>query len=438
MLLIDKAKLQRQCLAASQKELLKWIKHYDEQMRPIMKAKGYTYIQSAERTVAFVCAGEVRFNRRRYKKGNQWAVPVDEALGLPKNGRYSTEMMQVIATCATLMPYAKTAKLLSDIYQISLGTTTVNKVVKTYYQLLNDRKAYQFFNENKTPKRYAPMIYVEGDGVVVKAKASPENSHKIELAHFVIHEGATGSGKRLKLIHKHEILSLSVREARQQVLDYLYDTYAISQDTILITNSDGGHGYTPYVFKELAKALKIKHHEHFYDSYHVTQLIKQTFRVYSKDLLSQAFRAIKTHDKAELRKVFEAVESLASKEMIDSLLATKAKLLNNFQYTKPASLRGLPKQGIGVMESQHRKITYRTKRRGMYWTRKGIETISQLILMAEAGTLEEFFKGKWQEDYQKLKALETLSADDFKQSYHEDHTLPKSCQNPYLRYRYYR
>lgn len=39
----------------------------------------------------------------------------------------------------------------------------------------------------------------------------------------------------------------------------------------------------------------------------------------------------------------------------------KSKLLNRFSFTKPAHLRGLPKNGIGVMESQHRKITYRMK-----------------------------------------------------------------------------
>lgn len=438
MLSIDKEQLRQKCLAASQKELLKVINHYDEQMRPVMLAKGYRYIQSTERTVAFVSAGEVTFTRRRYKKDNDWCVPVDEALDLPKNSRYSKEMMQVIAICASIMPYAKTAKFLSDIYQISLGTTTVNKVIKTYYQLLSDRKAYQFYKEDRVEKRHCPVIYVEGDGVMVKARDNSDTSHKIDLAHFVIHEGAVGRGKRLKLIHKHEILALNVKEARREVLDYLYDTYEITQETILITNSDGGNGYTPYVFKELAKALKIKHHEHFYDGYHVTQMLKQAFRFFSKDLLEQSFKAINSHDKQGLRAAFEQAESL-NKEMVDEVfLSIKKKLLTHFQYTKPAHLRGLEKRGIGVMESQHRKITYRAKRRGMYWTRQGIETISQLILMADAGTLDDFFKGKWQEEFQQLKALEKLSADDFKQSYHEDHTLPKSCQNPYLRYRYYR
>ena len=33
------------------------------------------------------------------------------------------------------------------------------------------------------------------------------------------------------------------------------------------------------------------------------------------------------------------------------------------------------------MESQHRKITYRMKHRGMYWSLKGAYTMSRLIIL---------------------------------------------------------
>lgn len=432
----DENSLQRSCLEASKKELLRQIKQYDEQMRPVMQTKGYQYIQSSERTVAFLVAGEVRFRRRRYKKGDDWCVPVDEALGLRKNSRYSEAMIQVIAKCALLMPYAKTAKFLSEIYDMSLGSTTVNKVVKLYHDRLIEQRTYQYYQEDETTKRKVPIIYIEGDGIYVKAKANETTNRKIELSHFVIHEGVQPvKGKRLKLINKHEIMTFSPKEARQQVLDYLYNTYIITAETILVTNSDGGLGYTPYVFKEIAKALKVKRHEHFYDAYHVSQMLKQVFRAYSKELLEQAFKAIACHDKQLLRQTFETAENLLSPN--ECFQTVKTKLLNQFQYIKPAHLRGLSHRGIGVMESQHRKITYRTKRRGMYWTRNGIEIISQMILMAEENTLEEFFSKEWHKAYQKLKHLETLSADSFKEYPHEDHTLPKSKHNPYVQYRYY-
>ncbi|HEP2676612.1 TPA: ISLre2 family transposase [Streptococcus pyogenes] len=439
MAILNKEGLQQSCLEASQREFLKKIRQYDEQMRPIMKARGYTYIQSMERTVAFVSVGEVRFKRRRYRKNGEWSTPVDEALGLKKNSRYSEEMIQMIAKCALEMSYAKTAKLISEIYGISLSSTTVNKVIREYHDVIEQQKDYRFFKENNSQKRHVPVIYIEGDGVMLKAKKGDLNSRRVDLSHFVVHEGVKkGRGKRLDLKQKHEVISFSSKEARRKVLDYLSETYEITKDTLLITNSDGGHGYTPYVFKELAKALKVKRHEHFYDGYHVTQMLKQAFKSSGKDLLEQSFKAIHTHDKQELREVFEQAERL-NKEVIDEgFLSIKNKLLNNFQYTKPAHLRGLEKRGIGVMESQHRKITYRMKRRGMYWTKNGIETISQLILFADEKKLDDFFSGKWREEYEKFQALDELSADHFKGAFHEAHTLPKARQDPYVSYKYYR
>lgn len=78
---------------------------------------------------------------------------------------------------------------------------------------------------------------------------------------------------------------------------YLYNTFEITEKTILITNSDGGHGYTPYVFKEIAKALHIKRHEHFWDAYHVNQLIKSYFKSYSEQLVEEALQAVYHHQK---------------------------------------------------------------------------------------------------------------------------------------------
>ena len=73
-------------------------------------------------------------------------------------------------------------------------------------------------------------------------------------------------------------------------------------------------------------------------------------------------------------------------------------------------MRGFSRAGIGVMESQHRKITYRMKKRGMYWTIQGAETMSQLIVLSYEGQLRDLFFGSWREDYQKYQELENLSA----------------------------
>ncbi|MCC9884221.1 ISLre2 family transposase, partial [Streptococcus agalactiae] len=80
------------------------------------------------------------------------------------------------------------------------------------------------------------------------------------------------------------------------------------------------------------------------------------------------------------------------------------------QYTKPAALRGFSHAGIGVMESQHRKVTYRMKKRGMYWTMQGAETMSRMIVLNYENQLRDLFFGNWREEYETLSNLGHLTA----------------------------
>ncbi|HEM3640741.1 TPA: ISLre2 family transposase, partial [Streptococcus suis] len=57
----------------------------------------------------------------------------------------------------------------------------------------------------------------------------------------------------------------------------------------------------------------------------------------------------------------------------------------------------------GVMESQHRKITYRMKHRGMYWSIKGACTMAKMILLERINQLDELFFGDWRLRYEYFK-----------------------------------
>lgn len=387
------------------------VEKHDQDMIPIMKQKGYTYVHSTERTVAFTF-GEVRFRRRRWQKDSHWVTPVDEYLGLEPYVRYSKEFLYQVAELATMMPYAKVVHTVQLTYDIPITKSTVVKAVKLARQLLEEREDYRFFEEKEAPQKQAvDIIYIEGDGVMVKARDEESENKHFDLSHFTVHTGSQrAGGKRFALTGKKEFVALSNRLARDQVLDYLYHHFDITDKTFLITNSDGGHGYTPYVFKEIAKALRIKRHEHFWDEYHVNKYLKQTFKPYGKELLDLAFQAIQTHDKGKLVTAFETAESLEkSSDVAELLVSAKKKYLANFQYTLSAEMRGLPTVGIGIMESQHRKITYRMKKRGMYWTFWGAETMAQLIVMLYEGDLRELFFGDWRDKYQSICQLSEQS-----------------------------
>ena len=321
--------------------------------------------------------------------------------------------MYQVARLSTMMPYEKVTQVIQMTYHITITKPTVVQAVKLCDQLLAERATYRFYEDTDGREKHkVDVIYIEGDGVMVKARDVDTDNRHYDLSHFVVHTGSHKVGSnRFELKDKKEFVGLDNRLAREQVLDYLYNTYEITERTLLITNSDGGHGYTPYVFKEIAKALKIKRHEHFWDEYHVNQKIKSFFKPYSEELLDRAFQAIKQHDKGKLRTVFDTTEALIStEEELETFKEFKRKLLNNFQYTKPAELRGFTHAGIGIMESQHRKITYRMKKRGMYWTVWGAETMSRIIVLNYEEQLRDLFFGSWREEYEKMTELESVSA----------------------------
>ena len=412
MTTFDERELKERLFEQNAIDFYDFVAKYDDQMVPVMKARGYTCVHSMERTVAFTF-GEFTFRRRRWKKGDKWVVPVDEKLGLRKNVRFSWEFMYQIARLSTMMPYDKVTQVIQLTYHITITKPTVVQAVKLCDKLLEQRAAYRYYEELKYQGREkVDVVYIEGDGVMVKAHESETENRHYDLSHFVVHTGSHKVGSnRFELKDKKEFVALDNRIVRDQVLDYLYNTYEITEQTILITNSDGGHGYTPYIFKEIAKALKIKRHEHFWDEYHVHQKLKKFFKPYSEKLLDRAFQAIKQHDKGKLRTVFDTTEALIStEEELEVFRDFKRKLLNNFQYTKPAELRGFSHAGIGIMESQHRKITYRMKKRGMYWTVWGAETMSCIIILSYEDKLRDLFFGSWREEYEKITELESLSA----------------------------
>lgn len=72
--------------------------------------------------------------------------------------------------------------------------------------------------------------------------------------------------------------------------------------------------------------------------------------------------------------------------------------------------------GIGIMESQHRKVTYRMKRRGMYWSKKGAEAMSRMIVLDYQNELRDLFFGDWREEYEKFKSLPTSLGEFLKES----------------------
>ncbi|MCQ9212417.1 MULTISPECIES: ISLre2 family transposase [unclassified Streptococcus] len=409
---VNEQKLKERFQVDKAKDFYREIERYDNSMIPIMKARGYRCIRSAERTVAFTF-GEITFSRRKWKKGKKWVCPVDEYLGLEKNARYSKELVYQIAELATMMTYESVVRVLKMTYHVHITKPTVVKVVKMANELIEQYEEYQYYQEElaKDKKVSEDLIYIEGDGVCIKVSDEEGVVHNREFAHFIVHTGSKEiESNRWALQNKKSFISMNNAYARRKVLDYLHQNIQIDEKTVLITNSDGGKGYSPYIFREFAKALRVKRHEHFWDIYHVNKEIERMYRFFPRELKNQFYQAIQQHDKKLLRTVLDTTESLIDVEEEERFSQFSKRFLSQFQYTKTPKMRGFDYLSLGTMESQHRKITYRMKKKGMVWTPKGANAMTNMILWVKEGRLRDLFFGSWREEYQEYKVAEELTA----------------------------
>ncbi|HGI8631072.1 TPA: ISLre2 family transposase [Streptococcus agalactiae] len=385
-----------------EKEFLKKVSSYDNEIAATMRLKGFKRVDASERTVVFTF-GEMTFSRNRWRKDGITCYPVDEWLGLKPYIRYSPELIFRMAKHASVLSYREVCRMMQQSYQLEVTKDAVLKAVKVAGSLFAEKERYRFYlNEEHTKKIKADKIYLEGDGVMVKTTSGGDERRNTDLAHFLIHTGVKKVGNnRYILQNKHEIIHTKYDKAKEELLDYLYNHFEITDQTVLITNSDNGKGYTKRIFQEIKKSLGIKHHEHFLDAYHLNDKIKQYFKAYPIPLKDLMFKAIQTHNKSLMITVLDTIESLiVSEDELERHQHFRHKLVRHFKETKPPKLRGISPRGIGVMESQHRKVTYRMKHRGMYWSLKGAYSMAKLILLERIDQLEELFFGNWRQRYQ--------------------------------------
>lgn len=392
------------------------MKRIDREQGRILEKEGWLYKETAERTVMFTF-GEVTLVRRCYIKKGVRRYPVDEYLELEPYSRISKYLLYKLATTVVDLPCRKAALHFKELLYLNITKDMVANARKQATRLYAEKEEYRFFKEEEMiDKIKIKVLHIEGDGVLISTPDAENEVSKTDFAHFIIHEGVEMEyGKRGKTINKHEIWSDNNKDARDQVLDYLHNYYDISRDTLIITNSDMGHGYTPYVFEEIAKAFHCRH-EHFWDRYHLNRLISDMMKNFPSVLEEKLFSAIEKYSKKSARTVLDTAESYIGEDDSDfeeKFKKFKNKLLNNFSYTKLPEQRGIKPGGIGVLESNHTKLCYRMKKQARRWSKVGALTMGKMIIDKAEGKLEELFYGGWREEYEKYKNMAGISAQNF-------------------------
>ncbi|MDO4431999.1 MAG: ISLre2 family transposase [Aerococcaceae bacterium] len=388
----DESSWTKECQQQSITHFIQKLKQLENEVKGKWELAGWKYVKTAERTVIFAL-GEVRFSRKCYQKGNQYCYPLDEVLGLEKYNRHSPYFLMQLSELAIKIPYRKVVKVVENMTGTIITKDAVLKAVKLAGELYKQQDLYLI--EEPEHQRQVDCLYIEGDGISVKTRTHQES--RTELAHYVIHEGCEYEygKKRKRLINKHEIVSISNLEAREKVLEYVLSHYKTHPNMLLVTNADMGKGYSPYVFKELAKGIGCRH-QHYWDKYHLLKQIDEVYRFQNNDLKQKLLASIMKRNKQRAREILDTTESLVvgSHKMV-VFEQLKRMLMRYFEYTKPRPVN--LKDGIGIIESQHCKLANRMKRNGMYWSKQGAETIARLIIDDAEGRIKHLFFGNWHE-----------------------------------------
>src|SRR5699024_11739831 len=141
-------------------------------------------------------------------------------------------------------------------------------------------------------KKEVDYLYTEADGVFVR---DVKKQKHIEVSHGIMYEGWNKNGQRVTLKRPKVIMTTkSIDEFWEEVKALSANEYAL-QNTQVVSNRDGGAGYSPERFKEVYSQSD---HPllHQLDEYHIQHDINRTFGYRKNEWNDKVREALKEHD----------------------------------------------------------------------------------------------------------------------------------------------
>lgn len=394
------------------KILSKVLEDIDHRLVSKMRSKGYSIARKDKRSVQFLF-GDVTFERRLWQKGKLYRYPLDDLLGISPRLRYSPLVQAKIADLTTKIEFRKVSEAVNSLTALNISASGVHTITQ---RIAEQTTEYQKNEEELVcpDKRRIPVLYLEGDALLIKS----QSKGLINVHRFQVHEGVEKNGKRSKCVNVHQFSGASRKRCYDDMLNYLQKHYDLS-DTLILSNSDGGSGYEPSVFYELA--LGSKQHEHFLDRYHLNRKIKERM-YFCRELIEPMNKAIKEYSKDKVTSVLDTMESLAVIQEDSQKAKHYTRLLSkylerNWPYINPFYNRNInvPKVGLGICESKHRPYSYRMKHQGRSWCKNGAHNMIKLITHKQNGeywkAIEIGVKGEELERHDQVLDIDKILSD---------------------------
>lgn len=254
------------------------------------QAEGWTVERNDQREIQFTF-GVVRFTHTlMYDLEGKARYPFDEWAGFKKYQRRSPFVEVKVAEMAAESTFRETALILKEWTAVDISHTTVGTIVRKVGEAqakADEEMVIELEESAKLPEgKTLDFLYAEADGVFVRG-TEKKKSH--EVSHAILYEGWDKNGKRVSLRNPIRLMTT------QPTVDFWKEVQALTahhyslEKTQVVTNSDGGAGYTAEKFQEAFSQSEYPVLNQL-DAYHVFQG------------LNRALGAAKSEYKDELRK----------------------------------------------------------------------------------------------------------------------------------------
>lgn len=309
--------------------------------------------------------------------------PFDEWIELEKYHRRSPLVEVKIAEMASESTYREVARTLKEWTAVNISHTTVGTIVKQVGETqakADEEMVFELEEAATLPVgEEVDFLYAEADGVFVRG-TEKKKSH--EVRHAVLYEGWDKNGKRVSLRNPKVIMTTQpTADFWKEVQAFTANQYSLEK-TQVVTNSDGGAGYTAEKFQEAFSQSNYPVLNQL-DAYHVFQGLNRALGAGQSEYKDGIRKALKENNLNNFTLWLDTYEStLDDSKKIEKASEFRTYIERNWERIIDwRECLETPSEGarsLGAMESNQRHVSYRMKKRGMHWSPKGAEAMVKI------------------------------------------------------------
>jgi len=360
------------------------------------QALGWTVERNDSKEVQFTFGWVAYTHTLMHDSQGHPHYPFDEWMGLKKYHRRSPFVEVKVAEMASESTYRETAHTLKEWTAVNISHTTVGTIIKQVGETqakADEEMVVELDEAAVLPKgEEVDYLYAEADGIFIRG-TEKKKSH--EVHHAILYEGWNKNGKRISLRNPKVIMTTQpTANFWKEVQAFSTDQYSLEK-TQVVTNSDGGAGYTAEKFQEAFSQSNYPVLNQL-DAYHVFQGLNRALGAAQSEYKDGIRKALREHDLDNFTLWLDTYEStLDDAKKIEKVGEFRSYVGRNWDRIIDwrECLENPPEdaRSLGAMESNQRHVSYRMKKRGMHWSPKGVEAMVKIKQGILNGTLREVY-----------------------------------------------